>query len=234
MLHRFRKIRDASSKAVLVDKTRSKIEIIEKVEISINAFEETIWKMLFIEICYISNFLINVAASRKFRTKKFYFDDQDMRLCTADYRTLRLINDLNDHNVLKHQVMKHVNHVSNQILKRSISEKMKMKNEKSISEKMKMMKMKKFVQINSSKQTNNEVFDKIKHEKNKIYQRAENTQLYSRIKFKSFDFISTNWLKHRNVKSTRFFHIAVDGFVFIKALSSQRNKRTHRFDWSKN
>ena len=88
--------------------------------------------------------------------------------------------------------MKHVNHVSNQILKRSTSEKMKMKNEKSISEKMKMMEMKKFVQINSSKQTNNEASDKIKHKKNKAYQRAENTQSHSRIKFRSFGLISTN------------------------------------------
>ena len=135
--------------------------------------------MLFIEICYISNFLINIAASRKFRAKEIYFDDQNMRL-HANKKTLGLVNDLNDHNVLKHQVMK-----------KSTSEKVKMKNEKSISEKMK-MKMKKIMQINSSKQTDIEVSDKIKNEKNETYQRAEDTQQHSRIKFRSFGFISLN------------------------------------------
>ena len=68
--------------------------------------------MLFIEICYVSNFLTNIAASKKFRTKRIYFDDQDMRF-HVNNKTLRLVSDLNDHDVLKHQVMKHVNHVNN-------------------------------------------------------------------------------------------------------------------------
>ena len=108
--------------------------------------------MLFIEICYVLNFLINIAASRKFQTKKNYFDDQDMRL-HANNKTLKLVSNLNDHNVLKHQVMKHANHINNQISKRSISE---------------MMKMKKFVQINRSKQTKSRISDKIKNEKKKF------------------------------------------------------------------
>ena len=77
--------------------------------------------MLFIEICYISNFLTNVAASRKFRAKKIYFNDQNMRL-HVNNRTLGLVNDLNDHDILKHQIMK------NKIMKQSISEKMQIKN----------------------------------------------------------------------------------------------------------
>ena len=145
--------------------------------------------MLFIEVCYILNFLTNVAASRKFRAKEIYFDNQGMRLRTADYRTLGLVSDLNDHDVLKYQVMKHA---SNEVMKQLTSEKIKMKNKKLTPEKMKMMKMKKFVQINSSKQTNNKVSDKIKNEKNRIYQRAKNTQSHSRIKFKSFGLISSN------------------------------------------
>ena len=224
MLHRFQKLCNASSETMLVDETWSRIEVIEKIEISINALERKIWKMLFIEICYILNFLTNIAASRKFRAKEVYFDDQSMRF-HANSKTLKLVCDLNDHDVLKHQFMK-----------KSISEKMKMKNEKSTFEKMKMkvIKMKKFVQINNSKQTNNKVFDKIKDEKNKVYQRAKNTQQHSRIKFRSFDFISSNWLKHKNVKSTRFIHIAVDELVFNQTFPPHRNKRTHQFDWSRN
>ena len=212
MLHRFRKTRNASSEAVLTDETRSKIEAIEKIEISINAFERKIWKVLFIEICYISNFLTNIAASRKFRAKKIYFDDQGMRLY-ANEKTLGLVSDLNDHDVLKHQVMeyashqvmKHASHASNQISKRSTSEKVQMKNERSISEKMEMMEVKKLVQINRSKQTDSRVSDKIKNEKKKAYQRAENTQSHDRIKFTSFDFISSSWLKHKKKSTSNRF-----------------------------
>ena len=221
MLHRFWKTRDASSKTVLIDETRSKIEAIEKIEISINAFERKIWKVLFIEICYISNFLINIIASRKFRAKKNYFDDQDMRL-HANNRTLRLMKDMHDYNVLKHD--------GNEIMKQSISEKMKMKNEKSISEK---IKMKNNTPINNNKKTDNEVSDKIKNEKKKTYQRADSTQSHSRIKFRSFDFISLNWLKHKNVKPISITHIAVNGLAFIKTFSFQKNKKI-QFDWSKN
>ena len=109
--------------------------------------------------------------------KKVYFDDQNMRFRTADHRTLRLINDMHDHNVLKHQIMK-----------RSTPEKIKMKNEKSISEK---MQMKKIMQINNNKQTDNETPNKIKNEKNKTYQRADDTQSHNRIKFRSFNLISS-------------------------------------------
>ena len=106
-----------------------------------------------------------------------------MRFRIADHRTLKLISDLNDHDVLKHQVMKY------EVMKQSISEKMKMKNEKSISEK---MKMKNNTPIYSSKKTDNEISDRVKNEKKKIYQRANSTQSHSRIKFRSFDFISSN------------------------------------------
>ena len=132
------------------------------------------------------------------------------------------MKDMHDHDVLKHQVMKE-----------SIFEKMKMKNKRPTPEGMKMMKVKKFMQINSSKQADNGAPDRAKNEKKKAYHRADSTQSHNRIKFKSFDFISTNWLKHKNVKSVRFFYIAVDGFAFTKALPPQRNKRIHRFDWSK-
>ena len=74
---------------------------------------------------------------------------------------------------------------------------------------------------------------KLNMKKNKTYQPAEDTQSQSRIKFKLFNFISTNWLKHRNVKLIRLFYIAVDEFAFIKTLPPQRNKRIHRFNWSK-
>ena len=60
--------------------------------------------MLFIEICYISNFMTNIAASRKFRAKKIYFDDQNMRL-HANNRTLRLIKHQLDHDLLKNNII---------------------------------------------------------------------------------------------------------------------------------
>ena len=100
MLHCFRKTRDVSSKAMLIEKTRSNVEIIEEIEISINAFEEKIWKMLFIEICYISNFMTNITAPRKFRAKRVYFDDQNMRF-HVNNKTLRLVKHRFDHDLLK-------------------------------------------------------------------------------------------------------------------------------------
>ena len=42
MLHRFRKTQNVSSKTMLINETRSKIEIIEKIEIFINASEKKI------------------------------------------------------------------------------------------------------------------------------------------------------------------------------------------------
>ena len=100
MLHRFWKTRDVSSKTMLTEKTRSNVEIIEEIEISINAFEKKIWKMLFIEICYTSNFMTNIAASKNFRAKKIYFDDQNMRLYVNN-KTLKLIKHWFDHSLLK-------------------------------------------------------------------------------------------------------------------------------------
>ena len=128
--------------------------------------------------------MTNVAASRKFRAKRVYFDDQHMLLRTADYRTLGLVHDMNDHNVLKHQVMKHANKKNNQILKHANNEVMK----RSTSEK---MQMKKIMQISSSKQTNNRTSDRVKNKGDKTYQRANNTQSHSRIKFKLFSLISS-------------------------------------------
>ena len=203
MLHRFRKTRNVSLEAMLINETRSKIETIEEVEISINALEGKIWKMLFIEICYISNFMTNITASKKFRAKRVYFDDQNMRL-HVNNRTLRLVSDMNDHDVLKHQVIKHA---KNEIIKQSTSEGVKMKNEKSTSEKVQVKKTK---QINDSKQTDNGTLNRIKNERNGAYQRANNTQSHSKIKFKSFSPISSKWLKHKkkiNVKPASIIHI---------------------------
>ena len=142
---------------MLTDETRSKIETIGKIEIFINAPEEKIWKMLLIEICYISNFMTNVAVSRKFRAKEIYFDDQNMRL-HANNRTLRLVHDINDHNILEHQIMKHASKKNNQILKHASNEVMK----RLTSEE---MQMKKIMQINNSKQTDSRVSDKMKNKK---------------------------------------------------------------------
>ena len=57
--------------------------------------------MLFIEVCYISNFMTNIAASKKFRAKEIYFDDQHMRFRTADDQTLSLIKHQFNHDLLK-------------------------------------------------------------------------------------------------------------------------------------
>ena len=163
--------------------------------------------------------MTNVAASRKFRAKGVYFDDQHMLLCTADYRTLGLVNDMHGHNILKHQIMK-----------RSTSEGVKMKNEKPTSEK---VQVKKTEQINNSKQTDNRAPNRVKNEKNEAYQRANNTQLHSKIKFKLFSPVSSKLLRHRkkiNVKSISITHISADEGTFIKTLSPMKNKKIRQFD----
>ena len=226
MLHRFRKIRNVSSEAVLAGETRSKIEAIEEIEISINAPEGKIWKVLFIEICYIPNFMTNIAASRKFRAKGVYFDDQNMRL-HANNRTLGLVSDMNDHDVLEHQVMKHAR---DEVMKQSTPEGVKMKNERPTPEG---MQVKKTEQINSSKQTDNEAPNRAKNERDGAYQRANDTQSHSKIKFKSFSPISSKLLRHRKkiyVKSISIIHISADGGTFIKALPPMRDKEIRQFD----
>ena len=195
MLHRFRKTRNAPLKAVLAGETRSKIEAIGEVEISINAPGGKIWKVLFTEVCYISNFMTNVAASRKFRAKGVYFDDQNMRL-HANNRTLGLVSDMNGHDVLEHQIMEHASekdnqnlkHASNEVMKRSTPEEVKMKNERPTPEG---VQVKKTEQINSSKQADNGASNRTKNEKDGAYQRANGTQSHSKIKFKSFSLISS-------------------------------------------
>ena len=104
MLHRFRKTRDISSNEIIADKTRSEIEIIDEIEISINVFEEKIWKNLLIDICYIFNFMTNIAAQRKFRIKRIYFDDQNMRLCIIADQTLNLMKHIHNHNLLENNI----------------------------------------------------------------------------------------------------------------------------------
>ena len=56
--------------------------------------------MLFIEICYIPNFMINIAASQKFRANKVYFDNQKMRLHTNN-KMLGLVKHQFDYDLLK-------------------------------------------------------------------------------------------------------------------------------------
>ena len=101
MLHRFRKTRNVSFSEIIIDETRSKIEIIDEIEISINVFEKKIWKILFIDVCYIFNFMTNIAAQRKFRIKKIYFDDQNMRFRIITDQTLSLIKHIHDYDLLK-------------------------------------------------------------------------------------------------------------------------------------
>ena len=48
--------------------------------------------------------MTNIAASRKFRAKEIYFDDQHMRFCTADDQTLSLIKHRFDHDLLKDNI----------------------------------------------------------------------------------------------------------------------------------
>lgn len=144
--------------------------------------------MFFIEKCYILNFLANVAASKKFRAKKVYCDDQGMRLYIADHRTLGLVNDLNGHNVLKHQIIKHA---SNKVIEQSTPEKMQIKYDKSIFEKIK-IEIKNNTPINSNKKADNKAPDKVKNKRKEVYYNADNTQSHDRIKFKSFDLILSN------------------------------------------
>ena len=136
--------------------------------------------------------MINIAASRKFRAKGVYFDDQNMRL-HANNRTLGLVNDMSGHDVLEHHIMKHASEKNIQVMKQSVSERstpegVKMKNEKSTPEK---MQVKKTEQINSSKQADNGASNRAKDGRDGAYQRVNGTQSHSRIKFKSFSPISS-------------------------------------------
>ena len=163
---------------MLIDEIRSNIEVIEKIEISINAPEGKIWKILLTKVCYISYFMINVTAPRKFRAKEVYFNDQNMRLRTADNKMLGLVSDMHDHKVLEHQV-----------IKQSTPERMKMKNERPTS---KEVQVKKTMQTNSSKKADSGAPNRVKHERDRAYQRANNTQSYSRINFGLFSPILSN------------------------------------------
>ena len=101
MLHCFWKTRNVLFNEIITDKTRSEVEIIDEIEISINVFEKKIWKVLFIDVCYIFNFMANIAAQRKFRIKKIYFNDQNMRFRIITDQTLNLIKHIHDHDLLK-------------------------------------------------------------------------------------------------------------------------------------
>ena len=105
MLHRFWKTRNVSFNEIIIDKTWSKIEIIDEIEISINVFEKKIWKILFIDVCYIFNFMTNITVQRKFRIKKIYFDHQNMRFCIITDQTLSLMKHIHDHNLLKNNTI---------------------------------------------------------------------------------------------------------------------------------
>ena len=45
--------------------------------------------------------MANIAAQRKFRIKKIYFDDQNMRLRIIADQTLNLMKHIHDHDLLK-------------------------------------------------------------------------------------------------------------------------------------
>ena len=100
MLHRFKKTRNASIDEILTDETQSNVEAFGEIEISIPALENEIWKMILKNVCYISNFMINIVVSAKLRAKKMYFDDQRMRL-HVNGRTLDWVKHTHDHDVLK-------------------------------------------------------------------------------------------------------------------------------------
>lgn len=100
MLHRFRKIRNVPSEEVLAGESRSNVKAIREVEISINALGGKIWKVLLTELCYISNFMTNIAAPLRFRAKGVYFDDRHKRLYVNN-RILGWVKHLFNHDILE-------------------------------------------------------------------------------------------------------------------------------------
>ena len=48
--------------------------------------------------------MTNITAQRKFRMKKIYFDDQNMRFRIINDQTLKLIKHIHDHNLLKNNI----------------------------------------------------------------------------------------------------------------------------------
>ena len=80
MLHRFRKTKDVLTENILIGERKSNVKAFDEIDIIIFEFEGNPWKIIFRDVCYIFNFMINIAATGKFRVKKMYFDDQRMRL----------------------------------------------------------------------------------------------------------------------------------------------------------
>ena len=100
MLHRFKKTRNAPAGNILVDKRKSNVETFDEVDIIIFGLGGNPWKIIFGNVCYIPNFMTNVAATGKFRAKEMYFDDQRMRM-HANGRTFGWVRHVHDHDVLE-------------------------------------------------------------------------------------------------------------------------------------
>ena len=100
MLHRFKKTRDASTGGILAGEAQSNVEAFGEVDITIPGPEGNPWKITLRDVCYIPNFMTNIAATGKFRAKGVYFDDQRMRM-HANGRTLGWVRHTHGHDVLE-------------------------------------------------------------------------------------------------------------------------------------
>ena len=100
MLHRFRKIRNASIENILIDENKSNVETFDEINIIIFEFEDNSWNIIFRNVCYTPNFMTNIVVTGKFRAQRMYFDNQRMRM-HANRKTFGWMKHTHDHDVLE-------------------------------------------------------------------------------------------------------------------------------------
>ena len=88
---------------ILADKDKSNVETFGEVDIIIFEPGGNPWKITLRNVCYILNFMTNIAITGKFRAKEVYFDNQRMRM-HANWRILGWINHVHDHDVLEDNI----------------------------------------------------------------------------------------------------------------------------------
>lgn len=118
MIHRFRKIRDATKEEGLIaGDSGLSIQAYGKIDIFIDAPEGSSiaasgkWKVILTNVCCISNFMTKLIAARLLRLKGVFFDDQRMYLHHGGNK-LGLVRHLHRHDVLEDNIPPQVRETS--------------------------------------------------------------------------------------------------------------------------
>lgn len=76
---------------IVANKTKSNVEIYDKINIILNKPDDKKRKIMLFDICYIFDFMINLVAFIRLRRKKIFFDNMRIRLY-ADKKKLHESN----------------------------------------------------------------------------------------------------------------------------------------------